>query len=78
MALVVSLEFNQLERDVPHQEVRCTYSIVHDEAGARYLQLDTYGSTKREILDKKSQSLRLSSAALQQLVRIVAENGLTE
>ena len=42
----------------------------------QYLQIDTYGSSTREILGKKSQSIRLSKEALSQLVQIVNENKL--
>lgn len=43
------LEQLTLERDTVHSEVDCTYSIVTDDLGRRYLQVDTYGSTERQI-----------------------------
>lgn len=44
MAIVRRLEHMALKKDTPHTEADFTYSIVHDEAGRAYLQIDTYGS----------------------------------
>ena len=66
MALVRSLKAQPLEKGSPHSEVECTYSIV-DEEGKRYLQIDTYGSKKRKIPGKKSQSMRLAPEAIKEL-----------
>jgi hypothetical protein len=44
MAVVHRLEQLTLEKDSPHSEADCTYSIVSDDQGQRYLQVDTYGS----------------------------------
>ena len=76
MALIEKLEKMTLERDSPHKVVRCSYSIVNGEDGQRYLQLDTYGSSSRQIPDKKSQSLRFTPDALKALLKIIRENGL--
>lgn len=35
--------------------------------GEKFIQIDTYGSSQREIPDKLSQSLRLTEAAFNQL-----------
>lgn len=75
MAIVRSLNHLTLERATKHSEVSATYSIVSEEDGT-YLQIDTYGSSTREILGKKSQSIRLSKEAISQLVQIVNENKL--
>jgi hypothetical protein len=58
MAVVHRLEQLTLEKDSPHSEADCTYSIVSDDQGQRYLQVDTYGSATRQIPGKKSQSIR--------------------
>lgn len=76
MALVTTLEHQQLERDIPHQAVRCTYSVVLAATGEQFLQLDTYGSIKRQIKGKKSQSIRFSIAALREIVDIARANKL--
>ena len=62
-----------LERDVPHDEVDCTYSVILDAQGKQYLQIDTYGSVSRQMPGKKSQSLRLSPEAIRQLREILAD-----
>ncbi len=75
MALVNKLEKQVLGRDAEHKQVRCTYSFVMNDSGARFLQLDTYGSVVRKMKGKKSQSIRLSQEAISQLIRIAKENG---
>jgi len=67
MAIVRKLDPIQLERDSRHSEVNCTYSIVIDDMGDKYLQIDTYGSATRKIPGKKSQSIRFSPEAINQL-----------
>ena len=71
MAIVRKLEPITLEIDAKHTEVNCTYSIIVDNAGEKYLQIDTYGSKKRKIPGKKSQSVRFSSEAIEQLKAII-------
>ena len=75
MALVTRIKHQPLQSISRHIEVDCTYTIVEVD-GNKQLQLDTYGSTTRAMLGKKSQSLRLSREALQQLKDIIKENGL--
>lgn len=67
MAVVRRLEHVTMDKDAPHMEVECTYSIITDEQGGRYLQIDTYGSTERKIPGKKSQSIRFAPEAIEQL-----------
>ena len=67
MAIVRRLTQLALEKDTPHSEADCTYSIIHDEAGRKYLQVDTYGSKARQIPGKKSQSIRFAPEAIEQL-----------
>lgn len=74
MAVVRRLEHVSLERYTPHTEVDCTYSIVSDESGQRYLQVDTYGSTERQIPGKKSQSIRFAPEAIDQLKVLLTES----
>jgi len=70
MALVSNLKKENLERDVSHSIVDSTYSIINNENG-KFLQIDTYGSNKRQIRGKKSQSIRLTKDAISQLKRII-------
>ena len=74
MALVTSIRLKPLSKASLHSAVECSYTIINldDE---KLLQLDTYGSTKRAIPGKKSQSLRFSKEAIQQLKQIIQENG---
>jgi hypothetical protein len=59
MAIVRRLDPQQLEVESQHSETECTYSIVKTPGGT-CLQVDTYGSSKRMILGKKSQSIRFA------------------
>ena len=74
MALVTNIRLKSLLKASSHSAVECSYTIINldDE---KLLQLDTYGSIKRAIPGKKSQSLRFSKEAIQQLKRIIQENG---
>lgn len=71
MAMVRQLNAMPLEKNTKHTEVNCTYAIVVEDDGRRYLQVDTYGSTTREILEKKSQTIRFSPEAIAQLKTIL-------
>jgi hypothetical protein len=72
MAIVRRLECLALEKDSPHTEVDCTYSILHDDRGHGFLQIDTYGSKSRQIPGKKSQSIRFAPEAIKQLKELLA------
>ena len=76
MALVTKISHQTLQTNSKHTTVDCTYDIVMDSQGIKYLQLDTYGSPGREIPGKKSQSIRLSPQAIQELKNIIATNNL--
>lgn len=67
MAIVRHLEHHQLQIEAHHTETECTYAIVQDEGGRRYLQVDTYGSSERMIEGKKSQSIRFAPEAIAEL-----------
>ena len=73
MAIVRNMQHLTLERDTKHMEVNCTYSVITDAEGARYLQIDTYGSAGRQIPDKKSQSIRFSPEAIEQLKALLGQ-----
>jgi hypothetical protein len=74
MAIVRRLTQLKLERETSHSEVKdCTYSVITGGDGRRSLQIDTYGSAQRKMQDKKSQSIRFSPEAIDQLRRILAE-----
>ena len=67
MAIVRKLDPIHLVRDSKHSEVDCTYAIVEDDQGDKYLQIDTYRSATIKIPGKKTQSIRFSPEAIEQL-----------
>ena len=71
MALVTKLTRIELEKSSPHSSADCTYSLVVDDGGHRLLQIDTYGSSRRKVKGKKSQSIRFSPEAIKQLKQII-------
>jgi hypothetical protein len=71
MAIVRKLEKIELERESRHTEVDATYTMVQNDNGDTYLQIDTYGSKERKIAGKKSQSIRFSPEAINQLKSIL-------
>jgi hypothetical protein len=71
MAIVRHLEEQALQIEASHTETECTYSVVKDKDGKKYLQIDTYGSSDRKIEGKKSQSIRFSSEAVVELTGII-------
>ncbi|MES0446127.1 MAG: hypothetical protein ABUJ92_06240 [Desulfobacterales bacterium] len=71
MAIVKKLYPIYLDRDSKHSDVNCTYAIITDDLGDKYLQIDTYGSATRKIPGKKSQSIRFSPEAIDQLKEIL-------
>jgi len=74
MAIVRRLERITLDRGSAHTELKdCTYSIIQGDDGRKSLQIDTYGSAHRKMPGKKSQSLRFSPEAIEQLRHILSE-----
>jgi hypothetical protein len=67
MAIIRKWDPITSDRDSKHTEVDCTYTIVSDEGGQKYLQIDTYESVNRKIPGKKSQSIRFSPEAIKEL-----------
>jgi hypothetical protein len=74
MAIVRHLEHIQLQVEARHTNADATWSIIKDRDGAKYLQIDTYGSSERKIVGKKSQSIRLSIEAMKELKDILARH----
>jgi hypothetical protein len=70
MALIK--EFRSVTSDVQrvHGPVTCGHRIFTVD-GQRILQLDTYGSTERQIPDKISQSLQLDADSARELLAII-------
>jgi len=76
MALVTKITHDPLQANAVHRSVDCTYDVVTESDGTRYLQLDTFGSGARQLKGKKSQTMRLSPKAIADLKSIIAKHGL--
>lgn len=72
MALIQRFEQRPNGLDHAHGPVLCGYRWFED-GGRRILQLDTYGSAKRAIPGKVSQSIQLDSEGAQQLISILRQ-----
>ena len=72
MAIVRHLQEQPLHVEASHTETECTYCLVKDREGNRYLQVDTYGSSGRKIEGKKSQSIRFAPEAIRELKGIIS------
>jgi hypothetical protein len=77
MALVRKLEKSSMLRTGVHEPVDCTYTVFQDAAGRRYLQIDTYGSTGRQLPGRKSQSIQFGPEAIGALHRLLQDENLT-
>ena len=73
MATIREMTLRVLDRETPHTDTDCTYSIVESD-GVKVLQIDTYGSKNRRIPGKVSQSIRFSPAAIGQLKKILQKH----
>jgi hypothetical protein len=76
MGLIDSITHRPLQAFAAHSAVECTFDLVTLDDGTKCLQLDTYGSTRRQIAGKKSQTLRFTPAAIATLKSIIAEHSL--
>jgi hypothetical protein len=72
MALVKRLSRIQMDRNAVHEPVTdATYAVFQDADGNSILQIDTYGSSERKFVGKKSQSLQFGPEALRELQDIL-------
>lgn len=55
-----------------HTEVQCTWTIVNEDHG-RLLQLDTFGSSDRQIPGKTSQTMQFDEMGSKTLLGILRE-----
>jgi hypothetical protein len=75
MALIEKIS-RQVQRYRDQEVVECTYDVLTDAAGRKYLQLLTYGSPGRKEPGKVSQNVRFGPVALAELKRIIQEHNL--
>lgn len=72
MAIIGKFEKKQGPRSPKEQtEVNCSYFVFDGCDGKKYIQLETYGSSSREIPGKTSQVLRLDENTARQLIGII-------
>ena len=72
MALITKNNIKRLdkERNSVHDPVRATYTtFTSDEK--KYFQIDTYGSSSREMKDKISQSIQIDKEMAKELIKLM-------
>ncbi|RXD07372.1 hypothetical protein EQZ23_04830 [Sphingomonas sp. UV9] len=69
MATVRALKIYQPERSSKQSDADASI-ILLDFEGEKFVQIDSYGSKDRKLVGKRSQSLRLSKEAFEQLVKL--------
>jgi hypothetical protein len=69
MAVVKRFSVEPQNSRVGHTECSGVIRAI-EVGGEKFVQIDTYGSSKREMPDKLSQSLRLTRAAFDQLKKL--------
>ena len=72
MARIVSFEEVAAGNDRLHGPVHCGYKIFVGSEGP-ILQMDTYGSTERQIEGKVSQTLQIDRSAAKQLLELLCK-----
>lgn len=71
MATIRRLEHQPQARSTAHSAVDATYAVVRVQ-GETLLQIDTYGSSERELLGKKkSQSIRIPAELAPRLIELL-------
>lgn len=73
MALIKEFQTVTSDTQRLHGPVTCGYRTFTVD-GQRILQLDTYGSAERQILDKISQSVQLDVDSARELLKIIEES----
>jgi hypothetical protein len=72
LALVTKFEKLDSERYQLHEEVEAKYAVFERD-GKGFVQINTYGTTGREIPGKVSQSIQLDQRGAEQLTRILKQ-----
>ncbi|MFC7985268.1 hypothetical protein [Streptomyces sp. NPDC057336] len=73
MALIQEFQSVPSDSQRVHGPVTCGYRSFTVE-GRRILQLDTYGSTERQIQGKISQSIQLDADAARDLLKLITDS----
>lgn len=73
MAKIEIEKINKIEKNSRlHDSSECTYNVFHD-GSKKYIQFDTYGSDKRKIQNKVSQSIQFDKATASFLINILKD-----
>lgn len=73
MAIIRNFEKIELKTNARHTETQGGWS-VQGQDGEKFLQINTVGSSDREIPGKVSQTLRLSKEAIEQLSELAKKH----
>jgi len=73
MALVTTLVHEFKSTSHIHKPTDCNYYIIDNGKGEKLLQIDTFGSSDREMPNKVSQSIQFSPSAIIQLKKILEQ-----
>lgn len=72
MALIRVLDPETTDRPRVHDEISGSYSVF-EIGGQKYLQISTFGSSKRKIPDKVSQVIQFGPEGIAQLKAILSK-----
>ncbi|MGN0606612.1 MAG: methionyl-tRNA formyltransferase [Oscillospiraceae bacterium] len=74
MALITkdNIKKGYKDRNSVHSKVRATYTTFTSD-GEKYFQIDTYGSSTREMKDKISQSIQVDKDTAKVLIRLMID-----
>jgi hypothetical protein len=72
LALVRKFEKLDSERHQLHEEVEARYAVFERD-GKGFVQINTYGTSGREMPGKVSQSIQLDHGSAEQLARILKQ-----
>ncbi|MCM1270481.1 MAG: methionyl-tRNA formyltransferase [Ruminococcus flavefaciens] len=74
MALITKDNIKKIEKDrnSVHNKVRATYTVF-TSGGKKYFQIDTYGSTTRELKNQISQSIQVDEDMAKELIKLMID-----
>lgn len=70
MALIKKISEKRMEQNSTHKEIEATYTSFERD-GRKFLQLDSYGRSDRQIPGKKSQSFQFDETGAERLYSIL-------
>lgn len=73
MALIAQLTEISKARQTVHRPVDCGYSVFTGPDGQRYVQLETFGSKERKIVNVTSQAIQINESSAAELKRLIEE-----